>query len=223
MSEKAPLVLPKRRLLLQAAAAAALAYAVPGIAQQLRARPNFEYFEIPPQPVAQGARVEVIEFFWYGCPYCSQLQPFLEGWLKRKPDDVDFRRTPAVFRQSWMPHARLFHTLDAVGELDRLHQAVYRAHHVERENLNDAEAAAAWAARNGVERNRFVTAYSAPETDRKVEQSIADTRRYEIKGTPSLVVDGRYVTSSGMSESISGVIGILDDLIRLARERRAKA
>jgi thiol:disulfide interchange protein DsbA len=196
---------------------------MPAWAQQPRARPNLEYFEIAPQPVPAGARIEVIELFWYGCPYCFQLEPFLEGWLKRKPPDVEFRRMPAVFRPSWIPHARLFHTLESLGELDRLHQAVYRAHHVERENLNDAEAAAAWAARNGIDRNRFLAAYGAPETDRKVEQSMADTRRYDIKGTPSLVVDGRYVTSTGMSESISGVIGILDDLIRLARERRAKA
>ena len=213
----------QRRRLLQAAAAATLAYALPIGAQQPRARPNLEYFEIPPQPVPQGGGIEVVEFFWYGCPYCYQLEPFLEGWLKRKPDDVEYRRTPAVFRQSWIPHAKIFHTLAALGELERLHPAVYRAHHVERENLNDAEAAAAWAARNGIDRSRFVTAYSAPDIARQVEQSVADTRRYGIKGTPSLVVDGRYVTSTGMSESISGVIGILEDLIRLTRERRAKA
>lgn len=222
MSAEKPAAL-KRRRLLQAAAAATLAYAWPAGAQQPRARPNLEYFEISPQPVPQGARIDVVEFFWYGCPYCYQLEPFLEGWLKRKPDDVEYRRSPAVFRQSWMPHARLFHTLAALGDLERLHPAVYKAHHVERENLTDAEAAAAWAARNGIDRSRFIAVYSAPETDRKVEQSIADTRRYEIKGTPSLVVDGRYVTSTGMSESISGVLGILEDLIRLARERRAKA
>ena len=170
-----------------------------------------------------GGRIEVIEFFWYGCPYCYQLEPFLEGWLKRKPPDVDFRRAPAVFRQSWIAHARLFHVLDSLGELNRLHPVVYRTIHVDGQKLIDAEDAADWAARNGIERSRFIAAYSAPEMDRRVEQSLADTRRYEIKGTPSVVVDGRYVTSTGMSESISGVIGILDDLVRLARERRQKA
>jgi thiol:disulfide interchange protein DsbA len=213
----------RRRLLQAGSAAFVLAHAPFAFAQQPRARPNLEYFDISPQPVPQGARIQVIEFFWYGCPYCYQLQPFLEGWLKRKPDDVDFRRIPAVFRPTWLPHARLFHTLDTLGEMERLQHAVYRAHHVEKENLNDAETAASWAARNGIERSRFIAAYDAPEVAKKVDQSVADTRRYDIKGTPSLVVDGRYVTSTGMSESISGVIGILDDLIRLARERRAKA
>ena len=214
---------PRRRLLKLGGAALALSQVPYAHAQQPRARPNLEYFEISPQPVPQASRIEVIEFFWYGCPYCHQLEPFLEGWLKRKPADVDFKQAPAVFRQSWIPHTRLFHALAALGELERLHGAVYRAIHTEGDRLNDAETSAAWAARNGIDRNRFISVYSAPETDRKVEQSIADTRRYDIKGTPSLVVDGRYVTSTGMSESISGVIGILDDLIRLARERRAKA
>ena len=208
--------------MLQAAAAGALTCVLPAAAQQPRARPNLEDFDIAPQPFPPGPRIEVIEFFWYGCPYCYQLEPFLDGWLTRKPEDVDFRRLPALFRQSWVPHTRLFHVLASLGELDRLHGAVYEAIHVEGEKLADAESSAAWAARNGVDRSRFLKAYAAPETDRMVEQSIADTRRYQIKGTPSVVVDGRYVTSTGMSESISGVIGILDDLVRLARERRAK-
>ena len=222
MSARQPTA-PQRRRLLQAAAAGALAYVLPARAQQPRARPNLEYFEVAPQPVSPGPRIEVIEFFWYGCPYCYQLQPFLDGWLTRKPEDVDFRRMPALFRQSWVPHTRLFHVLASLGELDRLHGAVYKAIHTEGERLTDAEAAAAWAARNGIERGRFIAAHNSAEMDKRVEQSMADTRRYQIKGTPSLVVDGRYVTSTGMSESVSGVIGILDDLIRIARERRAKA
>jgi thiol:disulfide interchange protein DsbA len=213
----------RRRVLKAGGAALALAYFAPSFAQQPRARPNLEYFEIAPQPVPPGERIEVIEFFWYGCPYCFQLEPFLEGWLKRKPPDVDFRRAPAVFRQSWLAHARLFHVLDSLGELARLHPAVYHAIHVDRQKLIDAEETAEWAASKGIDRSRFIAAYNAPEMDRKVEQSVADTRRYDIKGTPSVVVDGRYVTSTGMSESISGVIGILDDLVRLTRERRTKA
>jgi protein dithiol oxidoreductase (disulfide-forming) len=214
---------PARRRLLQAAAAGALIYGLPAGAQQPRARPNLEYFDIAPQPIPPGPRIEVIELFWYGCPYCYELEPFLDGWLTRKPADVHFRRMPALFRQSWVPHTRLFHVLASLGELDRLHGAVYKAIHEEGEKLADAETAAAWASRNGIGRDRFIAAYNAPAMDKMVEQSIADTRRYQIKGTPSLVVDGRYVTSTGMSESISGVIGILDDLVRLARERRAKA
>jgi thiol:disulfide interchange protein DsbA len=213
--------LSRRGILKLGGAALALASAPPGLAQQPPARVDFEYFVIEPQPVPAGPRVDVVEFFWYGCPFCNELQPFLEGWLKRKPDDINFRRMPAVFRESWVPGARLFHTLEALGELDRLHQTVYRTIHIERQSLNSAEAAAEWAARQGIDRGRWIDTYKSRETDKKVEQSIQATRSYGIKGTPSLVVDGRYVTSTGMSESVSGVIGILDDLVRIARDRRA--
>jgi thiol:disulfide interchange protein DsbA len=188
---------------------------------QQRARQNYEYRAIGPQPVATGERIEIIEFFWYGCPYCNALQPSLEGWLKRKPPDVELRRIPAVFRQSWVPHARVFYTLDALGELDRLHQDVYRTYHVEHERLDSTNGTADWAARRGIDRARWIATFESSDMQRKVDQAISATRAYAIEGTPSLVVDGRYVTSTGMSESVAGVISILDDLIVLARERRA--
>lgn len=200
-----------------------LAFAGRTLAQPARARPNYEYRAIEPQPVANPDRIEVIDFFWYGCPYCHQLQPALEAWIKRKPPDVDVRRIPAIFRQSWNPHARIYHTLETLGEAARLHQAVYRAYHVDRENLGSAESTADWAARHGIDRARWLAVYGSPDVDRKVEQSIEATKRYAVQGTPSLVVDGRYITSTGMSETVNGVIAILDDVVQIARERRAAA
>src|SRR5687768_513263 len=117
-------------------ATALVLVAAPAPAQQAAPRLKYEYLTIEPQPVLTGDKIEVVEFFWYGCPYCNQLQPPLEGWLKRKPGDVEFRRIPAIFRESWVPHARLYYTLEALGELPRLHQAVFRAMHVDKEELN---------------------------------------------------------------------------------------
>lgn len=191
-------------------------------AQQVPLRLNYEYRLIDPQPVGTGERIEVVEFFWYGCPYCYQLQVPLESWLKRKPADVELRRIPAIFRESWVPHARIFYTLDALGEIGRLHQAVYHTLHVEKDGLNTANGSADWAARNGVDPSRWLAAYMSPDVDRKVEQARALTQVYAVQGTPSIIVDGRYLTSSGMTETVSGVIPILDGLIRLTRERRAQ-
>ena len=212
----------RRRLLIATAAALVLAR-LPAFAGESRLRQGMEYRDIAPQPVPPGPRIEVVEFFWYGCPHCNLLQPFLEQWLKRKPADVEFRRIPAVFRQSWIPHARLFYTLEALGELDRLHQAVYRAIHTEGKRLDSADTATEWAVQNGIDKAKFIAAYDAPEVTKKVEQAVAQTRSYQIEGTPSVVVDGRYVTSSSMSETYAGVVVIVDDLVKLARERRTKA
>jgi thiol:disulfide interchange protein DsbA len=209
-----------RRLFGTSLAALALAGAMPAVAQQGAPRLKYEYLTIDPQPVATGERIEVVEFFWYGCPYCFQLQQPLEAWLKRKPADVELRRIPAIFRDSWVPHARVFYTLEALGESARLHQAVFRAMHVDKDSLNSANATADWAARNGVEPARWLAAYNSPEVERKVQDARGHTRAYAITGTPSLVVDGRYLTSSGMSESVPGVVGILEGLIVIARDRR---
>jgi protein dithiol oxidoreductase (disulfide-forming) len=206
------------------AALVAVVHGTWAVAQQTALKPNWDYELIQPQPVKTGDRIEVVEFFWYGCPHCNNLQASLEGWLKRKPADVELRRIPAIFRESWVPHARLFYTLDALGEVGRLHQAVYRAIHLEREALTTASGTAEWAARNAIDANRWLAAYNSPEVERKVEESRAQTRAYSIQGTPSLVVDGRYVTSSSMAESMPAVITTLDGLITMARaERRSGA
>jgi protein dithiol oxidoreductase (disulfide-forming) len=208
-----------RRAVLGALACLPLVGAGAVFAQQ-RARVSYEYLLIDPQPVgAQG--IEVVEFFWYGCPYCYQLQAPLEGWLKTKPADVTLRRIPAIFRETWVPHARLFYTLEALGELPRLHHSVYHSMHEEKMSLNSADATAEWAKQNGVDAARWLAIYNSADMDRKVDDSRRLTRTYSIRGTPSLVVDGRYLTSSAMTESVSGVIPILEDLIRLAREQRA--
>jgi protein dithiol oxidoreductase (disulfide-forming) len=209
------------------AALVALLIAIQGgfaFAQQSALKPNWDYELVQPQPVRTGDRIEVVEFFWYGCPHCNNLQPSLEAWLKRKPADVELRRIPAIFRESWVPHARLYFSLEALGEVSRLHQSVYRAIHLERESLMTASATAEWAARNGIDSSRWLAVYNSPEVEKKVEESRALTRAYGIHGTPSLVVDGRYMTSSGMAESMAAVITTLDGLIAMARgERRSGA
>ena len=210
---------PLSRLVLLCAALLAFASGAANAAQQ-GIRTGQEYEEIPQQPIATGPKIEVVEFFWYGCPHCYQLQQPLEAWLKRKPDDVELRRIPAIFRPSWLAHARVFYTLETLGELGRLHQAVFRALHVEKEDLAGAESSAAWAVKHGIDRSRWMTVYNSADITKKVELARSATRDYAIQGTPSLVVDGRYLTSSSMADSYQGVVVILDELVRLARERR---
>jgi protein dithiol oxidoreductase (disulfide-forming) len=186
-----------------------------------RARLNVDYRLVAPQAVSAGDAVEVLEFFWYGCPYCAQLQPHFTRWEARKPADVVVRKVPAVFRESWLPHARMYYALEALGELDRLHQEVYRSYHVGRVPLNTMEAIADWAAQQGIERERWLAAYRSEDVDRKVTQARRELQRYAVAGTPTLVVDGRYLTSSGMTPGVAALIPILDDLVVLAREQRA--
>ena len=201
-----------------------LGFAGPASAQipasQKPIQAGIDYRVIAPQPVQTSSGIEVIDFFWYGCPYCNSLQPALERWISRKPADVTVRRIPAVLRDSWAPHARAYYTLEALGEVERLHQRAYFSYHVEELAMSRAEAMSEWAVRNGISRERWDTTYNSAAVQRKVEEAVELTRAYNVTGTPSLVVDGRYVTSGNMSETLDGMIQILEGLIYRVRATR---
>ena len=202
---------------------AILSLATVALGQEVRgARPNIEYRLIEQQPIASGDKIEVIDFFWYGCPHCFNMQPALEGWLKRKPADVALRRIPAILRDAWAPHVRIFYTLEALGEVDRLHQQVYHGYHVEELHMSKPDVMAQWAVRHGIDRQKWLDAYNSNEVTQKVQQAKEFTQAYNVQGTPSLVVDGRYLTSSSMAGSVPGVIPILDELVNIARQQRAR-
>jgi thiol:disulfide interchange protein DsbA len=192
-------------------------------AQDIRARQNLEYRLIAPQPVETGDRIEVIDFFWYGCPFCNDLQPALESWLRRKPADVALRRVPAILRDSWAPHARIFYTLEQLGEVQRLHLKVYESYHVELLHLSEPDVVVEWAVRNGIDRKRWLDAYHSPAVDAKVERARKLTKAYMVEVTPTLLVDGRYLTSGRNvpGTDVRDMIPILEDVIRLARQRRS--
>jgi thiol:disulfide interchange protein DsbA len=186
-----------------------------------RARQNIEYRLIePPQPVETGNRIEVIDFFWYGCPYCNQLMPLLEAWTKSKPSDVAVRRIPAILKDNWMPHARIYYTLELLNEAERLHARVFHGYHVEELHMSKPDVMELWAVKNGIDRRKWVDAYFSPEVDGKIARAARAMKLYNVEGTPSLAVDGRYITSGSMAPSIKGMIAVLDDLIRLARQGR---
>jgi len=180
-------------------------------------RADIDYRVIKPQPVSVAGRIEVIDFFWYGCPHCNNLQPALERWISNKPADVLVLRIPAILRDSWAPHARIYYTLEALREVERLHQRVYHGYHVEGLHMSKPEVMAAWAERNGIDREHWEQAYNSPEVQRKVEEAARLTRAYQVTGTPTLVVNGRYLTSGSMVESLSRVVNIVDGLVNKVR------
>ena len=197
--------------------------AAPSHAQGIRARQNIEYRLIAPQPVETGDKIEVIDFFWYGCPYCNELQPALEGWMKRKPADVALRRIPAILRDSWAPHARIYYALEQLNEVERLHLKVYYSYHVEKLHMSEPDVVVEWAAANGIDRKRWLDAYYSPEVDAKVERAKEFSAAYTVGVTPTLVVDGSYLTSGRHvpANDVRDIVPILEDVIHLARQRRS--
>lgn len=180
------------------------------------------YRAITPQATAAADKIEVIDFFWYGCPYCYQLLPMMLEWEKSKPADVVVRRIPAVLRQEWVPEAHIFYALDALGAADRLHAKVFDAFHRDRLQSTDIEAWTQWAASNGIERVKWDEAYNSKAVRDNVVRAVELGRDYDVRGTPVLIVDGRYQTGGGQAGSLKNVMPTVDGLVNLARERRKK-
>ncbi len=177
-----------------------------------------------PQRVATGNKVEVLEFFWYRCPHCFRLESELNTWLKTLPKDAQIRRVPAVFRDDWMPGAKLYYTLEQMNLLGRLHDRVFDAYHVDNLNLNDPAVLGNWIARQGVDRKKFEGIYRSFSVQSKATQGARLATTYGISGVPAFVVDGKYSTSVAMTGSPQRLFEVLDQLIAKARaERGAKA
>lgn len=177
----------------------------------------------PPLPTQSGKSIEVLEFFWYGCPHCNDLNPLIKQWLKTKPKDVDFRYVPTIFRDNWVAGAKTFHALEATGDLDRLHDKVYDAIHLENVNLTDEKVLFDWMAKQGVDRKKFEDAYRSFSMQTKVAQAQKAGKDYQLKGVPAIVVDGKYLTSGSFAGSPQGIIQNLDLLIEKARKERGGA
>ena len=178
------------------------------------------YRQISQQPVADPSRIEVIDFFFYGCPFCNELRPALERWRKDLPGDVVFRRVPTVRHDSWAPLARTYFTLESLGEVERLHEAVYKSYHDEELHMSKPDVMADWASRHGIERQRWLEVYQSSEVSRKVDLARKLTREYDIQGTPSIVVNGRYLTSSGMTDDVKLVVPVVQLLIERVRSQK---
>jgi thiol:disulfide interchange protein DsbA len=177
----------------------------------------------PAQPTEGGNKVEVIEFFWYGCPHCYSLEPALNKWVRSLPGDVVFKRVPAIPTPRWAPLARTFYTLDAMGELERLHSEVFDAIHRDNVKLDRPEVQQDWIARKGVDAKKFNDTWNSFTVQSKVNRAAQMTQSYRIDSVPTLVVDGKYKTSVSAAGGNEQLIAVLNELVAKARGARGKA
>ena len=193
--------------------------AVPLVATAQQA---FQYGELsPPQPVeAKEGKIEVVEFFWYGCPHCYRLEPYIEAWLKKLPPDVEFRRIPAVFNQRWAHDAAIYYTLEAMGLVEKLHRPLFDAIHNDSLRTDNEAAMTQWLQKRGVDPKKFMDTMKSfgvqSKTRRAAQQSVA----YKIDGTPAMAVHGRYTVSADQGRSQQGMLEAVDNLVAMARKQK---
>jgi len=168
----------------------------------------------PAQPTQNKDKVEVIEFFWYGCPHCYHLEPSIAKWLKTKPKNVEFIRQPAVFSKVWGDHAKAFFTAEALGVLDKVHDDFFDAIQNKNQKLDTEADLAKFFADHGVEAGAFKEAYSSFLVDAKLRQAKDMAARYGITGVPALIINGKYRTTGPLAKSQENMITVMDQLIK---------
>ncbi len=172
----------------------------------------------PPQPTNSGHKIEVLEFFFYGCSHCFKLHPFISAWEKKKSTDVELTYVPTIFQPTWESMARTFYALESLGQLKQLEEGLYKAWHVDNMDLGSAAKATDFVVQHGVDRKKFSDAYNAFSTDSKVRRNKQMQQSYGLRGTPTLIVDGKYLIT-GLHPA--DAIKVLDVLVDKARKERA--
>lgn len=173
-----------------------------------------------PVPVyAPAGKLEVIEFFWYGCPHCAAFEPALEAWVKQLPDDVAFRRVPVAFRpETYAAHQRLFYALDSLGLVPAIQRRVFYAIHVERQRLDNPTELSAFATRNGINPARLTEAVNGFGIEAKLKQANQLVDGYKIDGVPALGIQGRFYTSGTLAGDNVRALAVTDYLLQRLRK-----
>lgn len=215
--------LSKRSLLSFTAAVIAASFVGVAHSQSPKIEEGFDYRILPvAQVVETKGKVEVIEFFWYGCPHCYDFEPELSAWLKRQPKDVSFRRVPVAFRDDFMPHSQLFYALEAMGKGDALNEKVMYAMHKENKRLLTENEIADWVASQGIDRNSFLATYRSFAVISKARAARQMADAYRIDGVPTVVMQGRYVTSPSIAGTKAKAIAVMDYLEQKIRKDKYK-
>jgi thiol:disulfide interchange protein DsbA len=183
-----------------------------------------EYRELStPQPTDTAGKIEVIEFFWYGCPHCYTFEPLLESWVKKLPKDTQFRRVPAIFNDEWAQGARAYYALEALGEVERLHKPLFDAvHQGTKLKVGNEAALSEWLGKQGVDTKKFAAAYHSFSVEGKVKRAAQLTQAYKIEGVPAMAVNGTYVVNTDHITSFDQLLAIDDYLLDQLRKKSAK-
>jgi thiol:disulfide interchange protein DsbA len=174
-------------------------------------------------PTDSPAKIEVTELFWYGCPHCYALEPQLAAWVKNLPKDVVFKRVPGLPRPDWAPMAKAYYVMEALGLTEKLHSKLFDALHKQKAFLpNDERATIDWMTKeSGLDRKKVESEFNSFSLNTKLNQAAQIFRASGATGVPSLIVDGKYITSVTMAGGNQEVFNVANYLIENIRKDKA--
>jgi thiol:disulfide interchange protein DsbA len=169
---------------------------------------------------AAPGKIEVVEFFWYGCPHCNAFEPMLASWVRKLPKDIVFRRSHVSFRDDYGPQQRLYFALESLGLVDQLHARVFNAIHVQKIDLSRAEAIIAWVVKQGIDQAKFLAQYNSFAMATRAKRATQLQDSYKVEGVPALGVAGRYYTDGSMTGSMERALQVVEFLLAEVRSGR---
>lgn len=168
----------------------------------------------PPQPTSSKDKVEVVELFWYGCPHCYRLEPYVKRWLKKKPDNVKFVRMPGVLNPQWEIHARAYYAAEVLGVVEKIHAPMFEAIHEKKNRLNSETAIMNLFKQHGVTEKDFKRAIRSFAVETKLRRAKDMGRRYGARFVPAIIVNGKYLTGAQSAGGNAKVFKVVDQLIK---------
>jgi thiol:disulfide interchange protein DsbA len=208
--------LTRRNFVGAAAALAAAGLAVPAIGRAQAAEQPYKVVS-PPQPSDTPGKIEVLEFFAYNCPHCAAMEPMVEQWLKTAPQDVVFKKVPVGWNAGMKPLQQLYYSLVALNRTD-VSPKVFNAIHVEHQRIFTKDAIVDWVVKQGVEKDKFLAVFDSFSVQSQVQRADQLSQAYNVDGTPSFTVGGKYLTSPVLAgNTYEGALQEVDKLIPMAR------
>jgi len=180
---------------------------------------HYVRLSVPVPVTAPPGKLELVDFFWYGCPHCAAFEPELDAWAKRLPDDVVFSRVPVAFRaEPFTTHQRIFYALEALGLVEALHRKVFYAIHVDRQALDKPAEITAFMAKNGVDVAKFNEAFASFTTQAKIKRAKLLVDGYKIDGVPAIGIHGRYYTAGSLAGGNDRMLAVADFVLQKLRK-----
>ena len=158
-------------------------------------------------------KIEVQEFFWYGCPHCYQFEPKINAWVKNKPASVEFVRTPAPLNPNWMVHTKTYYALETMGKGEQYHSDIFSALHVEKMKLYTPEAMADFLEKKGLDRAKFLETFASFAVEMRASKAAQIGKQYRVSGVPALTVNGKYLVSTNKPGGFDEALAVVNYLV----------
>ena len=175
-------------------------------------------------PTESKDKIEVVELFWYGCVHCFNMDPYLDEWADNLPKDVTFKRIPAIPRKDWIESAKAYYALETLGVVNKLHEKLFDAIHKEKSlKHNDTRALIKWITVNGkLDKKDVESAFNSFSMKAKLSRSYKIFKSAGATGVPTMIIDGKYFTSSTMAGGEQNAIDIMNFIIKNVRKDKNK-